>query len=211
MTTQATPKAANPKKVITALAVLSYPWLHTKQKQKDDSTALPKYSATLIFTPALLALPGEQERFELMKAALRAAGVEKFGAEAFAKLVKGEKFGKAFRTDWEAKDYPENSIFFNTRSDQQPGLVYPHAEPGTTKPAKVAAEDIQKTFYAGAIVRASLSAYGYDRSGNKGVTFGLNNLQKIRDGERLDNRAAAEDEFTADLSAAPLDNSDLLS
>lgn len=202
MSTSATPKAANPKKVITALAILSYPWLHAKQKQRDDSTSQPKFSATLLFTPALLALPGEAERFKAMKVALAIAGEEKFPGK-FATLVKGEKFGKSFRSDWEAKNYPENTIFLNARSDQQPGLVYADL-------TKVSQEDIQKVFYAGAIVRASLTAYGYDRSGNKGVTFGLNNMQKIRDGERLDNRAAAEDEFTADLSQAPADMSNIL-
>ena len=55
--------------------------------------------------------------------------------------------------------------------------------------------------YAGAIVRASVTSFSYDVSGNKGVSFALNNVQKIRDGERLDGRARAQDDFQADPNA----------
>jgi hypothetical protein len=59
-------------------------------------------------------------------------------------------------------------------------------------------------------VRAQLRAFSYDSNGNKGVSFALNNIQKLGDGERLDNRQAATDAFEADLSAAPADISALL-
>lgn len=203
MSTTATPKAADPCKVISPLAVASYPWLHEKQRQKDDSTAKPKYGMTLLWTPELLKLPGEMERFKAVQAALMAAGVKKFGEERFAKLLKSDTFKKALRTDWEAKDYPEGTIFVNVRSDQQPGIVYADLK-------RVAQEDIQKVIYPGAIVRVSLTAYGYDRKDSKGITLGLNNVQFIKDGPRLDSRKAPEDEFTADLSAAPADMSSLL-
>ena len=39
------------------------------------------------------------------------------------------------------------------------------------------------------------TAYGYDKAGNKGVAFGLQNLQKLGDGERFSGRTAAEDDF----------------
>jgi len=64
--------------------------------------------------------------------------------------------------------------------------------------------------YPGAGVRASVSAFAYDSNGNKGVSFALNNMQKVSEGERLDGRAAADDEFTADLSSAPADISGLI-
>jgi hypothetical protein len=54
-------------------------------------------------------------------------------------------------------------------------------------------------------VRASLRAFAYDTNGNKGVSFGLNNIQKLGEGQRLDGRKAATDEFDADLSQAPAD------
>jgi len=43
----------------------------------------------------------------------------------------------------------------------------------------------------------SLNAFAYDRAGNRGISLGLNNIQKLADGERLDGRLKAEDDFEA--------------
>ena len=59
-------------------------------------------------------------------------------------------------------------------------------------------------------MRASFTAFAYDNNGNVGVSFGLNNVQKLREGTRLDNRVAATDEFTADLTQEPVDIDALL-
>lgn len=193
-------------KVITPLCVVSYPWFAEPQPGKQGKKA--RYSATLIFTPELLATPEEKARFAKMKAAALAAGQKKF-ADEFEKLLKSEGFKKGFRTDWESKGYPEGSIFVNARSDNQPGFVYAYAGPDN-KPAIVPAADIKKTFYPGAIVRASLNAFGFNTEGNKGISWGLNNVQFVRGGERMDNRAEASDEFDVDLSAAPADLDSIL-
>ena len=47
--------------------------------------------------------------------------------------------------------------------------------------------------------RASINLYAFNSNGNKGIACGLNNLQKIRDGEPLGGKSRAEDDFaTAD-------------
>ena len=43
--------------------------------------------------------------------------------------------------------------------------------------------------------RASISFYALNSNGNRGIACGLNNLQKIRDGEPLGSRASAESDF----------------
>ena len=43
--------------------------------------------------------------------------------------------------------------------------------------------------------RASITFYAFNSNGNKGIACGLNNLQKIRDGEPLDGHTRAEDDF----------------
>jgi hypothetical protein len=43
--------------------------------------------------------------------------------------------------------------------------------------------------------RASISFYAFNSSGNRGIACGLNNLQKIRDGEPLGSRSSAQDDF----------------
>ena len=94
----------------------------------------------------------------------------------------------------------------NVKNKSKPGIVSIYAG-ADGKPTSI--EDPAQ-IYAGCKVRASLRAYAYDVSGNKGVAFSLGNLQKLADGERLDGRVKAADEFEADLSVAPADLEDIL-
>lgn len=49
--------------------------------------------------------------------------------------------------------------------------------------------------YAGAYARASVGAYAYDQKGNKGVAFGLNHVQLMKDGAPLSGRPTVESAF----------------
>lgn len=197
-------------KVITGEAILSYPNLLKPQAGNRDGTGTPKYSVALVFAG------GRATTDKLAQAAVAAAR-EKWAGKADemiktgALLVYGGK-GAAIRTDAAAKKYtgdrfPEGTVFVNARSANRPGLVYAHAGPNG-KPAIVPEDKIAETFYPGCLVRASLTAFGYDTNGNRGISFGLNNLQVIGAGERLDSRTAAEDEFES-LASAPADLSAL--
>lgn len=198
---------SHPTKVITPLAILSYPHLAAPQKAAEDGKPA-KFSATLIFTKEVLADPKERALFEAMQNAALAAIEAKWPGKAQF-LLASEGFKKGFRRDAEAKGFPAGSIFINARSNRQPGIVYAHAGPDG-KPARMPNEKILDEMYPGAIVRASLAAFAYDNNGNRGVSFGLNNLQKIRDGERLDGHVAAENEFSVDLSVEPADLAGLI-
>ena len=196
-------------KLITPLAILSYP--HLDKPQPSDDGKPPKYSAALIIMPEVLEDPAERAKFDAIQQALIKAGTAKWG-EKFEAMAKGDGFKKGLRRDAEAKwgSRFAGAIYFNARSVNQPGLVYPHADPATGKPARVPAEKIKEQFYPGSYVRASVSAFAFDNKGGKGVSLGLNNMQWVKDGPRLDNRAAAEDEFAADLSQAPAKLEDLI-
>lgn len=181
-------------RLITPIAILSYP--HIKAPQKASTPGgKDKYSVSLVFTKEELAKPESAKLFQAMQDAARAAGVAKFG-DQLDTLLKSPAFHRGFRRDWETKGYPEGSVFINARSEQRPGLVYSYAAPGTTTPARVPDDKIDTVFYPGALVRASVTAFAFINSGNKGLGFAINNLQFIADGERLDNRVAAEAEFT---------------
>lgn len=197
--------------------MLSYPHLHVPQVPQDGK-GKPKYSCSLVFTPELLATDEGKQKFAAMQQAVLAAAKSKFGEaiklpggksitiqQAFAEGI----LKSPFRKDAIAKGYPEGSIFINVRTEQQPGVVYAHAGPDG-KPAIMPPEKYRDELYPGCFVRASLAAFGYDTQGNKGVSFALNNLQKLGEGERLDGRVSAENEFEADLSQAPADISGLL-
>ncbi len=49
--------------------------------------------------------------------------------------------------------------------------------------------------YSGVYGRASINFYAFNSNGNKGIACGLNNLQKIKDGEHLGGKMSAEDDF----------------
>src|SRR5690606_39628308 len=56
----------------------------------------------------------------------------------------------------------------------------------------------QSEIYSGCYVRVSMVAYAFNSQGNKGVSFGLRNVQKLRDGEPLGGGGVRpESEFSA--------------
>lgn len=188
-------------KVITPVATLSFPHLHEPSAGRN-----PKPGDKLKYSAALVYAPGTD--LTALYAAEIAAAEKKWPGKG-AEYLRIRKIKTAFRDDAEAKGYPAGSIYQNVRTEQKPGLVYSHAGPDG-KPAKVEDKDIREVFYAGAQVRASISFFGYDNE-SKGVSAGLNNMQKVGEGTRLaGSRTAAEDDFTADLSKAPVDISGLV-
>lgn len=171
-----------PKSIITPTATLSYPALF--QPKAGLNGGEPMYSCALVFAPGT-------DLTEMKKAALEAIQ-EKWGAKA-AELIRGGKLRLPFREDAEDKGYPPGSIFMNVKSKTKPGIVGRFAGPDG-KPVAIRNEE---EIYPGCQVRASVRAFTYDTNGNKGVSFALGNIQKLADGERLDSRKRAEDEFDA--------------
>lgn len=180
--------------VVTPRAMLSYPHLDVPQAG-NQLGAKAKYSAAFVFP--------EGTDLAALEAAVFAAAEEKYPGKGAEMLMKGI-LKSPFRKDAEAKGYPAGSIFLNTRSDRKPGTVYLHAGPDK-KPAVMPDDKIKDELYPGCYVRAQLRAFAYDSNGNKGVSFALNNVQKLADGERIDGRQDATEAFDADLSAAPAD------
>ncbi len=76
--------------------------------------------------------------------------------------------------------------FVNANSATAPGIVDADCQPILTR----------SEVYSGVYGRASISFYAFNSSGNRGIACGLNNLQKIRDGEPLGGRASAESDFS---------------
>lgn len=87
-----------------------------------------------------------------------------------------------------AEDFP---FFFAARSKDKPGVVGPNGKPEGVD---------QEQVYPGRWSRGTVQAYGYDVDGNKGVTFGLINVQLLDNGDELvigGGRVSAESEFDA--------------
>lgn len=82
----------------------------------------------------------------------------------------------------------KNCWVVNTSSTSKPGILDRN---------KDIMADPQEV-YSGCYGRVTLNAYVYNRNGNKGISFGLNNVQKLADGAPLDGRTRAEDDFDDD-------------
>lgn len=61
-------------------------------------------------------------------------------------------------------------------------------------------------FYSGCYGRASLRFYAYNQNGNKGIGCGLGNVQKLEDGQPLDGRTTAAEDFGAPIQNAVMPN-----
>ncbi|MGI9494046.1 MAG: DUF2815 family protein [Geminicoccaceae bacterium] len=171
--------------LITPQGRLSFPQLF---EPREINGSEPKYGATIIFED------NDDPQLKAMKEAALEAAREKFGAKT-DQLIKAKKIKWPFLDGaTELRDgFGEGKVFIRPTSKQQPGCVDRYAgSDGKPKPITEAGE-----LYAGCYVRASLRPFAYDTNGNKGVSFGLQNIQKLDEGERLDGRAKAEDEFEA--------------
>jgi len=187
--------------VITPVAMLSYPYIDQPQKAQNPGDE-PKFSAAFVFA--------KDADLTQLKQEVIAAAEARWPGKGAEMLRKGQ-LRSPFRYDAEAKGYPEGSVFINARTKTKPQVVYAHKDPATGKAAIMPAEKIKQELYPGCFVRASVVPFAYDKSGNKGISFALNNIQKVRDGERIDGRAKAEDEFDAILDAPDVaDLSDII-
>jgi hypothetical protein len=194
-------------KVTTSEVTLSYPNLLVARAGKAAGSK-SKFSAALVLFPAQQTTPAGVASLEALRKAALVAAEARWGAKA-AEMFRTKALKSPFRDDAEAKGYPAGSLFLNVRTEQKPVCVFSHAGPDG-KVQRMTDEEIKTALYPGSKVRASLVAFAYDTDGNKGVSFALNNIQKVGEGERMDGRTAAEDEFDVDLSAAPVDLSKLL-
>ena len=183
-------------KITTPEATLSYENLF-EPSAPDGSFAEPQYSACLVFNK-------EADLSELEKA-VEDAGKLKWG-EKFSGMKKSGEIRVPFRNDrLTEKGYPPDSTYINVRSKQKPGIVSTYAgEDG--KPLIITN---RSEIYSGCLVRATLFCFAYDKAGNKGISFSLNNLQKLADGPRLDGRLKAEDDFEV-LESNPVHLEDVL-
>lgn len=82
-----------------------------------------------------------------------------------------------------------NAYFINANSAIAPGIVDADCQPIITR----------SEVYSGVYGRASINFYAFNSNGNRGIACGLNNLQKIRDGEPLGGKSNAEDDFASDM------------
>lgn len=175
------PKTVNETKVIFGPVRLSY--THVFQKYSPDDTSEGKYMTNILIPKS------EKKTIDAIKkaieAAKKAAIVSKWGGKEPKKLDLALRDGD----DKEDDEVYEDHYYLNAKSKTRPGIVDKHKEPITD----------EEEIYSGVWAYVSVSFYGYDVSGNKGVACGLNNIMKFKDDEHLGGRVSAESDFGDDF------------
>ena len=178
-------KFVNPTKVITGVNTR---WSYVNAwEPKSINGGAPKYSVSLIIPKS------DTKTIEKIQAAIQAAYEEGQGKlKGNGKSVPALSVLKTPLRDGDAeRPYDEayaDSYFVNANSGTAPGIVDADRNPIIDR----------SEVYSGVYGRASINFYAFNSNGNKGIACGLNNLQKIRDGEPLGGKTRAEDDFATE-------------
>lgn len=166
-------------KVVTGKVRLSYAHLFKPVAITEGQE--PKYSVCLLIPKS------DKKTLGKIKKAIEAAkkqGMNLWGGKIPANLKMPLRDG-----DEERPDQPEYAghYFVNANSKMKPGIVDRQLN-----------EIIDSTeVYSGCYARASINFFPYNQAGNKGIACGLNNIQKLEDGDYLGGRSRPEDDFEA--------------
>ena len=144
----------------------------------------PKYSVTLLIPKTDVAT--KQAIDEAIKQALQDGVSKTFGGQMPPRPAlpiydgdglrpNGEEFGEEAKGHW----------VVTASSKIQPGLVDANVQP-------IISQDV---LYSGCYGRADINFFAYNQAGKKGVGCGLNNLQKLEDGQALSGRKSAQEVF----------------
>lgn len=169
-------------KVVTGKVRLSYAHLFEPYAANEDQD--PKYSTVILIpksdTKTLKALEQAQ------RAALENGKNSKFGGKIPAKWTNTLRDGDE-EADLERNPEYEGMMFMSVTAKTQPGIVDRQVQPILDS----------TEVYSGCYARVSINAFPFSVQGNKGVSFGLNHVQKLEDGEPLGGRSRADDDFDA--------------
>lgn len=172
----------NSTKVVTGKVRFCYANVFEATAMNEDDT--PKYSVCILIPKS------DTATVEKIRSAIEAA-------KQVGKAKIADKNGKIPSTvktplrdgDEERGDDPtfEGMYFINANSTRKPSIVDKDLNPIMSR----------DEFYSGCYGRASLNFYAYNVN-SKGIAAGLNNLQKLSDGEPLAGGSTAEEDFGGD-------------
>ncbi len=171
----------NPTRVVTGKVRLSY--VHVFEPYSSKPEDEPKYSVTILIPKK------DKATLDKINVAIKAAAeegkVKKFGGRIPSNLSTTLHDGDE-EADLERNPEYAGHFYMAMNSKQRPGVVDADLNP-VMDPTEV---------YSGCYARVSMGAFAFNTNGNKGVSFGLNNVQKLEDGEPLGGvRAKPEDDF----------------
>jgi hypothetical protein len=146
-----------------------------------------RYSCIALFNIAEI----KADRKELEKWQALEAAINEVALEAFKKHYKHldrAVYTLPFHSGEEKEQYPgfgPGIVFFTMSAYRRPEIIGPDN-------ARIDAAD----FYPGCYARASVNPFANRQW--KSIAISLNNLQKLREGDRLDGATSAEEDFSSD-------------
>jgi len=165
--------------LITPKFRVSYPSVFKPEVNRLSNKE--EFSVTALFT--------KESDLTALKDAAQAAITEKWGPD---KTKWPTNLRTPFRDQAERKKegvlpagHEEGAVFLKLKSKTKPGVVDQNVQPIIS----------ESEFYPGCWAVASINAYAYDQAGNRGVAFGLNNLQKVGEGEPLGGKSTPDMDF----------------
>lgn len=180
-------------KVVTGEVRLSY--CHLFEPYSSFEKQEPKYSVVILVPKTDKATIKAIQQAQ--QVALENGKATKFNGKIPPNWKNTFRDGDA-EGDLEKNPEYEGHMFMTISNLSKPGIVDTNVQPILD----------QTEVYSGCYARVSMNAFPFSTQGNKGVSFGLNHVQKLRDGDPLGNVTKAENDFDMveldDVSAALL-------
>lgn len=142
-----------------------------------DQSQDPKYSMVIV-------IPKEDKFVADLNKMIEKVAIEKWG-ELPKKL---RTFIKDGDQEEEKYDWAGN-IVFTASNKSKPGVVVKAESGQLVEPMN------NEEIYSGAYYRAAIRPYAYEYNNSKGVAISLDNVMKVKDGEKFTSRTTAQDDF----------------
>jgi hypothetical protein len=169
--------AAKPVKVKFVTGKVRFSFAHVFEPAETLNGQL-KYS-TMILIPKTD--KDTIDRFNKAFEQCKTANANFFGGTVPKVLKGGLRDGDTERDD----DLCAGHYFINASSNEKPGVVDADVNPIIDP----------NEFYSGCYGRASITLFPYDVVGARGIGLGLNNVQKLEEGEKLGGATSAAADF----------------
>lgn len=166
-------------KVITGRVRLSYVHVFEPYSSKPDQEKR--------FSCVILIPKSDKRTIKAIQKAQQAAleaGKGKFGGKIPSNWKSTLHDGDE-EADLEKNPEYEGHYYMSIGAKTRPGVVDQNVQPILDS----------TEVYSGCYARVSMNAFAYNTNGNRGISFGLNHIQKLADGDFLGGRSRAEDDF----------------
>ena len=188
-------------KLLTPLGRVSFPHVHKPHTQ--GQFADEKYKLDLIFSK------DDEAALKPLKLAVQAIAKNKWGENIKScKMEEEDKSGKRYKVPFRDGDEKTdaqgnvldgyaNSIYITVKSNRKPGII------GTDKQPL----DDGKEVYGGCYAICSVTGFHFVQGKKKGISFALNNVMFMKDGDSFGGGASAEEDFgKVDVSKYGIDD-----